>query len=322
MINTKTPSVFLSSGHKGWILDALARESAKAVNLKPNYQYLPVSRRELIKPSIIASKFFPKLASMNVFMHHSTFLEIYKKVNLKDSWNSVFVTHLESRNSTVMQSLKKLNGSQRIIVQNSEMKSILSGIGIEDSKIVIGYGAVDRSIYFPSLSTLENYNTYVLVVGDCKPRKNPEAIEEIIDSLPEIKFVIHGKNWGEYTSLTSRPRENVELIDFSLNQNPSLMRNAATYLSLAHNEGGPIPLMEALASGTPVVATNTGFSSDLINESNGVLIEKSSDLSETREAILYAMSLKPMVEQLDLLEGKYDWKDFGNLLYSKERMLN
>jgi glycosyltransferase involved in cell wall biosynthesis len=100
------------------------------------------------------------------------------------------------------------------------------------------------------------------------------------------------------------------------------MRKASTYLSLAHNEGGPIPLMEALASGTPVVATSTGFSPDLINSSNGVLIPKSPDLSETREAILYAMSLKPMVEQADLLEGKYDWKDLGNLLYSKERMLN
>ncbi len=315
------PSVFLSSGHKNWIMDALARESAQALNLKPAFQYLPVSRRELITPSIFKTKFFPKFSDVNVFMHHNTYIEIIRSNNLNNYWNCVFVTHLESKDSDFLQSLKILRSADRILVQNKDTKSILCNLNIEESKIMIAHGAVDRTKYFPSQENENKNNPYVLIVGDCKPRKNPNAIEKVIDSLPDVNFVIHGKNWGEFTTLAAKPRKNLELLDFELARNPYLMRNATTFLSLAYNEGGPIPLLEALASGTPVVATNTGFSSDLIDSTNGVLLPLSPDLSEIKKAIEICISLKSKVQKTDLLYGNWDWRNLGALFYLEKNIL-
>jgi len=43
------------------------------------------------------------------------------------------------------------------------------------------------------------------------------------------------------------------------------MRDASVFLSNSWFVGGPFPVLEALASGMPALATNTGFALDLIN---------------------------------------------------------
>jgi glycosyltransferase involved in cell wall biosynthesis len=168
--------------------------------------------------------------------------------------------------------IRKLLNADRILVQNTNNARMIEQLGFDPKNISVVYGAVDRKFYFPQSASTLKQELFVLIVGDCKPRKNPKLIERVIDFMPDVKFIIHGKNWQAYTTLGSVPRKNVQILDFQLARNPTLMRTASTVLSLAENEGGPFPLLEALASGTPIVATDTGFSADLISNLNGVLL--------------------------------------------------
>jgi glycosyltransferase involved in cell wall biosynthesis len=308
-------STFLATGHKGWIMDAIAKNSAAAIGIHPRFQYITFSRREILSPSNFKTRFFPKFSPVNLFMHHSTFIKIADQHDLKLFKNFVFVTHFEKPMRNMLPEIRKLMNADRILVQNTNNARMIEQLGFDPKNISVVYGAVDRKFYFPESASTLKQELFVLIVGDCKPRKNPKLIERVIDFMPDVKFIIHGKNWQAYTTLGSVPRKNVQILDFQLARNPTLMRTASTVLSLAENEGGPFPLLEALASGTPVVATDTGFSADLISKLNGVLLSQNPKLDQISAAIRRSVKLKNEVSSKDLLGGKYTWSDLGKQLY-------
>jgi glycosyltransferase involved in cell wall biosynthesis len=104
-------------------------------------------------------------------------------------------------------------------------------------------------------------------------------------------------------------------IDFDLKKQPQLIRQASTYVSLALIEGGPYPVLESLASGTPVVATNTGFCAEFVNDSNGRLLPNQPNLKLIHNSIRDAIGMKENVWWKDLLDGTWQWKDLGQLIY-------
>jgi glycosyltransferase involved in cell wall biosynthesis len=157
--------------------------------------------------------------------------------------------------------------------------------------------------------------TYVLIVGECKPRKNPELISQVIIDNPQIEFVIHGNGWEKYLLLPHRNLQNLVIIPFSLKKNPELLREATLLLSLSKLEGGPIPVLEALASGTPVLATDTGFSRDVINETNGRVLPVDADVNLISEHLNSLLNLKSKLWNRDLLDGNYTWANLGKAIY-------
>lgn len=57
-------------------------------------------------------------------------------------------------------------------------------------------------------------------------------------------------------------------------------------VNVSDTEGIPVSLMEASSVGIPMVATDVGGSSEIVNSSNGVLIDADADVSEIAAAIL------------------------------------
>ena len=80
-------------------------------------------------------------------------------------------------------------------------------------------------------------------------------------------------------------------------------------------EGGPFPILEALASGTPVVSTITGFAPDLIQECSGRLIEDPYDFPAIRQMLKECMSLKSEVSNFNLLPLDLSWKALSQHFY-------
>lgn len=62
--------------------------------------------------------------------------------------------------------------------------------------------------------------------------------------------------------------ENKEIYEFYKNQRVDL------FINVSSSEGIPVSIMEALSYGIPVVATDVGGTAELVNELNGVLIDK------------------------------------------------
>ena len=71
------------------------------------------------------------------------------------------------------------------------------------------------------------------------------------------------------------------------------MSRASVFLSLSNLEGGPVPLIEAMALGVAPVATNTGFARDVILRNDaGIIIPINESVLKIKEAITSAALLQ------------------------------
>lgn len=320
--------VFMLSNYKKWILEATVRESSSSVNVCVNLVFIPTSKHDLLRIKDMVNYLFNMRTKKRcLFVNQTSFFQsiLQKRIYFNISLSEVFYTHYSNFQINRDIQAKYLAQCNKIYVYNSSVKQELISDGVPEAKIQVVYGAINREIYHPKPPpavndfTLDEELPYVLIIGDCKPRKNPELIIATINKMISTNFVIHGRFWHEYFIANSIPvPSNLDIREFNLKNNPDLVRNASTYLSLSKLEGGPYTTLEALASGTPVVVTSTGWNPEIVNIDNGILLPVDPLLGNITIAVSEMMRIKPMVKSSDLLQGKYSWTDLGYLLFKSE----
>jgi glycosyltransferase involved in cell wall biosynthesis len=308
--------VHISNWHTKWIIGGIFREAAAATALQPYWRVYPTSKRDFLNPQVLKGKMSSLVGDLNIYAHQDTYFSVFANnpEQIVNSRNRVFFTHFNTGQNPSASQIASLKYCERILVQNEFMENYLISVGISKEVVVKAPGAVNREIFYPSQS--RHKENFVLFSGDFKYRKNPDLIAKVICSMPDIDFVIHGQNWEIFPSKILDGLPNLKRIDFKLQEQPGLMRQASLYVSLAVVEGGPYPVLEALASGTPVVATDTGFCSEFINNANGILLPNPAEVSQIQESIREGLKLKESVWNQDLLKGKWQWRDLANLIFS------
>jgi len=316
--------VFMLSSYKNWILEATVRESSSSVNVRVNLVFIPDRKRHFLRIKDMVNYLFNmRTKKQSLFVNQNSFFQsiLQRKIHFNISLSEIFYSHYSDIQINRDIQAKYLAQCNKIYVYNSSDKQKLIADGVPESKIQVVYGAIDRQIYYPTPPaddlTLSEDLPYVLIIGDCKPRKNPELIIATIIKMTSINFVIHGRFWHKYFIASSIPvPSNLDIREFNLKNNPDLLRNASTYLSLSKLEGGPYTTLEALASGTPVVVTSTGWNPEIVNINNGILLPVDPPLDIVVSAINEMMIIKPKVISSDLLYGKYTWADLGHQLFN------
>jgi len=304
--------VYLFSSYRGWIMEAIPRESAKAIGLKVRMRFVPVGLKERAKPRNIVTFLSLRKPSLRLYMNHMTYLQ---HKSIRRSKTRVFVTHLDESHQLGSDDIQKLSKVDTFFVQNHAMKLELMRLGINENSLEVVFGAVSGREFYPIEQSSEIEPNQVLIVGDCKPRKNPKLIEDTVRRNQDFNFVIHGKNWERFTTLSANPPVNLRMLDFDANQHPRLVRQSVALLSLASNEGGPFPILEAFASGTPVIATATGFAPDLIDQDKGVLLPLTPTPGQIRSGLQSCRRLKLSTWNQDLTQGKLTWEELGTKLF-------
>ena len=108
---------------------------------------------------------------------------------------------------------------------------------------------------------------YLLSVGTLEPRKNHDVIVEAIRRLPgavTLPLVLIGRDGGNLSMLEAAVHEAGlrERVLFRMNvatrDLPALMQSATLFLYPSRVEGFGMPIVEALTTGTPVVASSAG----------------------------------------------------------------
>jgi glycosyltransferase involved in cell wall biosynthesis len=105
--------------------------------------------------------------------------------------------------------------------------------------------------------------------------KNPNLLLQVASRLPDVQFVMAGGG-DLLETIKSNAPENVKVIGWA---------DAATFwsavdiaISTSDNEGMPVALIEAQLAGLPVIATNVGSNSEVIqDEVTGLIASKSVD---------------------------------------------
>ena len=141
-------------------------------------------------------------------------------------------------------------------------------------------------------------------------RKDPDKILNIIKKLSHRNFILLGKNWEQYKNFNElKSLENLKYIQASYKEYPSYYAMMDVFVSPAVLEGGPIPLIESMASNVVPVASRTGFAPDLITDGeNGYLFNTDAEEDEICSLIEKAFALKTNIRST---VEKYTWERFS-----------
>jgi glycosyltransferase involved in cell wall biosynthesis len=147
---------------------------------------------------------------------------------------------------------------------------------IPQAKIVVTPNGVDPG--FTPDGRSPDDNPYVLFVGALQPRKNVTAAVEALalvgDTAPRL--VIAGPDKGGRTAVedaATRLGVAVELLGYvAQDELVALYRGAACLVFPSRYEGFGLPVLEAMASGTPVVATKAGSLPEIAGDA-AILVE-------------------------------------------------
>ncbi|MFX1466707.1 MAG: glycosyltransferase family 4 protein, partial [Promethearchaeota archaeon] len=228
-----------------------------------------------------------------------------------------------------------LNPSCRYVLKNADSLTSISqdiknrAMALVERKdiTVIPYG-VNTDLFNPNKRKNSKRKEFdwknskiILSVGRLIKRKGYEyllnAIPKVLRDFPESLFVIVGDG-PERTHLTQlinklEINDNVLFLGNVSNENlPEIYANSDLFILPSLHEGLGIVYLEAMASGLPIITTNSGGMRDLINSGQtGMLIEpKNSD--RIAESINVLLSDEKLARYLanngrTLVERKYSW---------------
>ena len=221
------------------------------------------------------------------------------------------------------------NATKLIAVSESTKRDILEFYPKrKESDIKVVHHGFDCDLFEKKIepnferTILNNYGLtpkgYLLYVGAIQPRKNlevlVEAFEKIKPSHSDLKLVIAGEKawmWERTLERIERSPAKDDIIltgKVPFSQLPVLYRNAKIFVFPEKFAGFGIPILEAFACGTPVVAAHN---SSLVEVGNGAALyfetENSDDLRARIESVIADDDMKKRMVVL----GKERAKEFS-----------
>lgn len=165
------------------------------------------------------------------------------------------------------------HASEIIAISEATKKDLVAMYKADPKKITVIYHGYDEKKYFPkkeSITKINEVSPYIYFIGRLEAKKNIKTLIkafEILKHDPEVKhkLVLAGRpgymyeEIEEHISRTSEKvrKDIVELGYVADEDAPAYMRNADIFAFPSNFEGFGMPLVEAMASGVPVVAANT-----------------------------------------------------------------
>jgi glycosyltransferase involved in cell wall biosynthesis len=155
-------------------------------------------------------------------------------------------------------------------------------LGANPSRIaVVGNGVEDEFVAEGRQSVASNKpasEPYILSVGALESRKGAEHLlalaRYLLQTVPDLRLVIAGGRYGDPKFISVAEQiPNVTLTDYiGLDELPRLIKGARALLMLSRYETFGIPVIEAMAVGTPVIAARFAALPEIVGEA-GILVD-------------------------------------------------
>jgi glycosyltransferase involved in cell wall biosynthesis len=164
--------------------------------------------------------------------------------------------------------------------RNLEPKSIVSYLGTKD------YGYAERSsdgiIRLLSCSSLIPLKRVGLIIDSIQTIKNQKVEWTHIGDGPEMLELINKSN-------SLNPNIKVNIIGRLSNQeviNYYINNKIDVFINVSSIEGLPVTMMESISFNVPIIATDVGGVSELVNSETGILLKPNPNTEEIAEAII------------------------------------
>lgn len=145
-----------------------------------------------------------------------------------------------------------------ITISKSARDDIVKIVGIPENKITVTYLAVGKE--YVSLKIPKDGS--ILYIGDINPNKNLSSLFKATQLLPKAKLIMVGKALAESIEIKKEISDlgisdRVTLKGFiEETEKIKLINKARVYVQPSIYEGFGLPVLEALACGTPVICGN------------------------------------------------------------------
>lgn len=250
-----------------------------------------------------------------------------------------FLQHPElypgSHKRLVSQTNDTVKRSRKIItISQASKKDIVDHYHISEDKVVVAYPGVDES--FSNVGErFVSKTPYFLHVGSLKPGKNiPQLILGFSQFLRKsqkdyVLLLVGGDYWLDEDILPTITKcgleEKVRLLGFVPDKIlKEYYRGAEAFLSLSVSEGFCLPILEAMACGIPVVASNTGAIPELAPDTS--LLSDPLDL-EAFATNIQRLTQDEELKKIVIAKGiaksqEYRWPQFAQIVYEVMQSLS
>jgi glycosyltransferase involved in cell wall biosynthesis len=181
------------------------------------------------------------------------------------------------RAKQIVQSANQANG---ILSVSQDLASKMIDLGVEPQRIEVIYNGVNLDKFSPKNHINTDTTPYILFIGNLKKEKGVvellEAFKLIASEFPafKLKYVGSGGMLSKLKTLAQQAKLESR-IDFEgvkpHEQLPAILANAKLLALPSYNEGVPNVILEAMASGVPVVATRVGGIPEVLPKECGLL---------------------------------------------------
>lgn len=258
--------------NRNWILGNWLKECKRRSSAYFKIWWVPTifGKKRFLERFLV----FPIPKADGYFFSYITIFEHYLNKNRQRFFEKsiVLYPHNEPEMGDVSHQAKILNQAYKVyFFCNKDLQNLVNH-GLEIEKTFLAYCAVD-------VDCVRNFEINrekktILVASRFGPRKGADKLLELINLLDDWKLIIMGRGWEEFLKTNQIfNKSNIEYVQFNKANRAKYMSRASVFLSLSTLEGGPVPLIEAMALNLIPISTDTGFAEDFIkDEVNGFLI--------------------------------------------------
>ena len=267
--------------------------------------------------SLLAAKIAKRYSKPLVLTQHNTFI----------AYKGIFWDHVEWINDYAI-GRQVLKEADKIVVVSNATKNYVLSLDAAPEKIEVLHNGVDLNRFRPLTGIKDEMRKKLGISKDSRVvltvrrlvYKNGidtliESAKTAIKKNPRLVFIVVGKG-PDFAKVKGKIeqlgiQENFKLTGFVSDEDLPVYYNTADFFVLPSKSGEGLPLvaLEAMSCGVPVIATDVGGTSEVMNEDYGKLVPPNSP-EALAEAILefsqrdfsaVRKNLRKMVEQ------KYSW---------------